>query len=124
MQLIAPPPPLQLRSMLNEFGFVKALWLNNIKTHCYAVFESKEQAEAARKVLLQPLLMFTVRFTAQECMAGTTRQLAAGLCWAGGRAGGGQGRCYSAMCLWACAARTCERVHASASACTAVGVLP
>ncbi|GAB4822403.1 hypothetical protein N2152v2_009449 [Parachlorella kessleri] len=39
----------QLRALLNNYGFVKAMWMPSIKTHCYAVFENKGQAEAARR---------------------------------------------------------------------------
>ncbi len=41
-----------MRALLNGYGFVKAMWMPSIKTHCYAVFENKVQAEAARKVSL------------------------------------------------------------------------
>lgn len=41
---------LQVRELLGETGQVLALWMPSIKTHCYAVFESKAQAEETRKV--------------------------------------------------------------------------
>ena len=40
----------QVRELLSETGEVKALWMPSIKTHAYAVLESKEQAEATRRV--------------------------------------------------------------------------
>ncbi|KAI3429480.1 hypothetical protein D9Q98_005571 [Chlorella vulgaris] len=39
----------QVRELLGETGQVLALWMPSIKTHCYAVFESKAQAEETRK---------------------------------------------------------------------------
>ncbi|EFN59666.1 hypothetical protein CHLNCDRAFT_56500 [Chlorella variabilis] len=39
----------QVRELLSETGQVLALWMPSIKTHCYAVFESKAQAEETRK---------------------------------------------------------------------------
>jgi hypothetical protein len=40
----------QVRQLLSETGQVVAMWMPSIKTHCYAVFETKAQAEATRRV--------------------------------------------------------------------------
>lgn len=43
----------QVRELLSETGQVLALWMPSIKTHCYAVFESKAQAEETRRATYQ-----------------------------------------------------------------------
>ena len=43
-------PPLQVRELLGETGQVVAMWMPSIKTHCYAVMETKQQAEDTRRV--------------------------------------------------------------------------
>lgn len=49
--LIRPLTILQVRSTLEKFGTVTRLWLDNIKSHAYVMFESIDEAIKAREAL-------------------------------------------------------------------------
>lgn len=49
--LVRPFTILQLKAMLSHCGKVKSIWINTIKSRCYAVFASIEEATRARETI-------------------------------------------------------------------------
>lgn len=49
--LVRPFTENQLRQLLGQTGTIKDMWMPSIKTHCFVIFTSEEEAEATRQAL-------------------------------------------------------------------------